>query len=137
MGLGLAGDAHGTAASRDAAPPRDAAKLLPHTPFRGCKGPSWEGGVRVPTLAYWKGRIKPRRSEGLFDQADLLPTVVSLAGKPGAQLTEFLPKTTYIDGVDQTSMLLADNGESARRERIYTLNQDFAGSVTSARGLGS
>jgi len=70
--------------------------------------------------------ISPRRSEGLFDQADVLPTLVSLAGKPGAQLDEFFPKTTYIDGVDQSGMLLADNGESARRERIYTLNQYFA-----------
>jgi len=51
---------------------------------------------------------------------------VSLAGKPGAQLDEFFPKTTYIDGVDQSGLLLADNGESARRERIYTLNQYFA-----------
>src|SRR5215470_3767953 len=47
-------------------------------------------------------------------------------GKPGAQLTDFLPKTTYIDGVDQAGILLADNGESARRSRIYTLNQYFA-----------
>jgi arylsulfatase A-like enzyme len=94
--------------------------------FRGCKGSSWEGGVRVPTFAYWKGVIKPRRSEGLFDQADLLPTFVSLAGKPGAQLAEYFPKTTYIDGVDQSGLLLADNGEAARRERIYTLNQYFA-----------
>jgi arylsulfatase A-like enzyme len=82
--------------------------------------------VRVPTFAYWKGVIKPRRSEGLFDQADLLPTFVSLAGKPGAQLAEYFPKTTYIDGVDQSGLLLADNGEAARRERIYTLNQYFA-----------
>jgi arylsulfatase A-like enzyme len=103
-------------------------EVPPHgrTPFRGCKGSSWEGGVRVPTFAYWKGMIPPRRSEGLFDQADILPTLVSLAGKPGAQLDEFFPKTTYIDGVDQSGLLLADNGESARRERIYTLNQYFA-----------
>ncbi|MGY4455208.1 arylsulfatase A-like enzyme [Bradyrhizobium sp. i1.3.1] len=103
-------------------------EIPPHgrTLFRGCKGSSWEGGVRVPTFAYWKGMIKPRRSEGLFDQADILPTFVSLAGKPGAQLAEFFPKTTYVDGVDQSGLLLADNGESARRERIYTLNQYFA-----------
>jgi arylsulfatase len=102
-------------------------EIPPHarTPFRGCKGSSWEGGVRVPTFAYWKGMIEPRRSEGLFDQADLLPTAVSLAGKPDAQLVEFVPKTTYIDGVDQTGMLLAPNGESARRSRIYVQNQYF------------
>jgi hypothetical protein len=28
--------------------------------------------------------------------------------------------------VDQSGLLLADNGEAARRERIYTLNQYFA-----------
>jgi arylsulfatase len=103
-------------------------EVPPHarTPFRGCKGSSWEGGVRVPTFAYWKGMIKARRSEGLFDLADLFNTAISLAGKPGAQVATFVPKTTYIDGVDQVGLLLADNGQSARRSRPYTLNQYFA-----------
>jgi arylsulfatase len=103
-------------------------EIPPHgrTPFRGCKGSSWEGGVRVPTFAYWKGMIAPRRSEGLFDLADLFNTSISLAGQPGAKVVSFVPKTTYIDGIDQTGLLLADNGESARRSRPYTLNQYFA-----------
>lgn len=77
-------------------------------------------------LCLLKGYDKAAPIGGLFDQADVLPTLVSLAGKPGAQLAEFFPKTTYIDGVDQSGMLLADNGQSARRERIYTFNQYFA-----------
>ena len=97
-----------------------------HSPFRGCKGSSWEGGVRVPTFAYWKGMIEPRKSEGLFDLADLFNTAISLAGKPGKEVAEFVTPETYIDGVDQTGMLLADNGQSARRSRIYTLNQYFS-----------
>jgi len=103
-------------------------EIPPHgrSPFRGCKGSSWEGGVRVPTFAYWKGTIQPRRSEGLFDLADLLPTALSLAGVPGATLAGQFPKTTYIDGVDQASFLVADKGQSARRSRPYTLNQYFA-----------
>jgi arylsulfatase A-like enzyme len=103
-------------------------EIPPHarSPFRGCKGSSWEGGVRVPTFAYWKGMIKPRRSDGLFDFADILPTALSLAGVPGAKLADLLPKTTYIDGVDQASFLVADDGLSARRSRPYTLNQYFA-----------
>jgi arylsulfatase A-like enzyme len=103
-------------------------EIPPHarTPFRGCKGSSWEGGVRVPTFAYWKGMINPRRSDGLFDFADFLPTALSLAGVPGAKLAESFPKTTYIDGVDQASFLVADNGQSARRSRPYTINQYFA-----------
>ena len=100
-------------------------EIPPHarTPFRGCKGSSWEGGVRVPTFAYWKGMINPRRDDGLFDFADILPTALSLAGVPGAKLAELLPKTTYIDGVDQASWIVADDGHSARRSRPYTMNQ--------------
>jgi arylsulfatase len=70
--------------------------------------------------------IKPHRSDGLFDFADILPTALSLAGVPGAKLADLFPKTTYIDGVDQASFLVADDGLSARRSRPYTLNQYFA-----------
>jgi arylsulfatase len=103
-------------------------EVPPHarTPFRGCKGSSWEGGVRVPTFAYWKGMIEPRRDDGLFDFADLLPTALSLAGVPGAKLAALFPKTTYIDGVDQSSYFLARDGHSVRRSRPYTLKQYFA-----------
>ena len=80
----------------------------------------------MPTFVYWKGMIGPRKSDQLFDLADLLPTALSLAGYPGAKLAELFPKTTYIDGVDQASYLVADDGLSARRSRIYTLNQYFA-----------
>lgn len=100
-------------------------EVPPHgrSPFRGCKGSTWEGGVRVPTFAYWKGMIKPRRSDGLFDLQDLFNTAASLAGVPGAEVARFVPKSQYIDGIDQLSFLLADNGESNRRSRIYTLLQ--------------
>jgi arylsulfatase len=103
-------------------------EIPPHarSPFRGCKGSTWEGGVRVPTFAYWKGTIKPHKSDGLFDLADLMPTIVSMAGHPGKELIQFFAATTYIDGVDQASYLIADNGQSARRSRPYTLNQYFS-----------
>jgi arylsulfatase len=103
-------------------------EIPPHgrTPFRGCKGSSWEGGVRVPTFAYWKGMISSRRSDGLFDLADILPTALDLAGVPGAKLAKLFSEKTYIDGVDQTAFLIADDGLSARRSRIYTLNQYYS-----------
>ena len=104
-------------------------EVPPHgrSPFRGFKGSSWEGGVRVPTFVYWKGMIKPRRCDGLFDLADLFNTCTSLAGAPGAAVAKFLPKDRYVDGIDQASFLVADNGQSNRRSRIYTLNQFFSG----------
>ncbi len=104
-------------------------EIPPHgrSPWRGGKGSCWEGGVRVPTFVYWKNMIQPRASDGLFDQVDILPTFVGMAGVPGAELTnKFFPKDRYTDGIDQTSFLLATEGESCRRSRIYTLNQFFA-----------
>jgi arylsulfatase len=103
-------------------------EVPPHgrTPFRGHKGSSWEGGVRVPTFVYWKGMIKPRRCDGLFDLADLFNTCLSLGGARGAEVTKFIPKERYVDGIDQASFWLADHGQSNRRSRIYTLNQYFS-----------
>jgi arylsulfatase A-like enzyme len=103
-------------------------EVEPHgrSPFRGCKGSSWEGGVRVPTFVYWKDMIQPSRTDGLFDLADLFNTALSLAGKPGAQAASLVPKDRYIDGIDQTSFLLGDAGLSNRRSRIYTMNQYFS-----------
>ncbi|MGV8120722.1 MAG: sulfatase-like hydrolase/transferase [Candidatus Xenobiia bacterium LiM19] len=94
-----------------------------HTPFRGFKGSSWEGGVRVPAFVYWKGMIRPRRCDGLFDLADLFNTVASIAGVKGAEITKHIPASRYVDGIDQTSLLLATDGQSNRRSRIYTLNE--------------
>ena len=103
-------------------------EIPPHgrTIFRGGKGSSWEGGVRVPTFVYWKGMIKPRKTDGLFDYADFFNTLISIAGKPNAEVAKFVPKKRYIDGVDQSSFWLADNGQSCRYSRIYTLNQHFS-----------
>lgn len=83
------------------------------TPFRGAKASSWEGGVRVPGIAYWKGMIAPRESAEIFDLMDLFNTSIHLAGADAK-----IPSDRYIDGIDQTSFLLADNGQS-KRENVY------------------
>jgi arylsulfatase len=98
-------------------------EVPPHgrSPFRGAKGSTWEGGVRVPTFVYWKGMIEPRSSDGLFDLADLFNTLAGIAGSPGAELARHLPKERYVDGIDQTSFWLAPDGESCRRSKIYSM----------------
>lgn len=81
-----------------------------HQPFKGGKGSTWEGGVRVPGIAYWPGTIPPGRvSEGLFDLCDLFNTSLGIAGA-----SDSIPTENYIDGIDQTSFLIADEGESKR-----------------------
>jgi len=93
-----------------------------YTPFRGGKGSTWEGGVRVPGIAYWPGTIEAGRiSDGLFDLADLFNTSLNLAGAK-----DKIPTDRYIDGVDQTSFLLTDDGLSNRRSVFYYLNEKLA-----------
>jgi arylsulfatase len=96
------------------------------TAFRGGKGSTWEGGVRAPAFAYWKGTIAPRRSDGLFDLADLFNTSLAIAGKPGASLASLLPEDRYTDGIDQLSFLVDDEGQSNRRSIIYFWNTELA-----------
>ena len=80
-------------------------------PWRGGKGTTWEGGVRVPGIAFWPGMISARpASDGLFDLMDLFPTSLSVAG-----ISDRVSGQRYIDGVDQTGFLLADDGQSARQ----------------------
>ncbi|HEX3868930.1 MAG TPA: sulfatase-like hydrolase/transferase, partial [Pirellulales bacterium] len=104
--------------SSDNGPEREVVPCA-RTPFRGAKGSTWEGGMRVPTFAYWKGIIPPRKSDGLFYLGDLFNTCLSLAGKGGAEVAKLVPEKTYIDGVDQASFLLADDGQSNRRSMLY------------------
>ena len=82
-----------------------------YQPWRGGKGTTWEGGVRVPGIAYWPGMIAPgRESDGLFDIMDLFNTSLAIAGQ-----TNRISDQRYVDGIDQTGFLLADDGKSARQ----------------------
>lgn len=100
-----------------------------HTPFRGGKGDTWEGGMRVPGIVRWPGMVEAgRQSDGLFDLADLYPTFLGLAGFDYASASEADPKLAkrYLDGIDQTSFLLDDHGASNRRSELYWYLTTFA-----------
>ena len=62
-------------------------------PLRGRKGQVWEGGHRVPAIAYWPGKIKPgEENHDLYLSMDLFPTMTALAGAA-------LPKNLNLDGI--------------------------------------
>ncbi len=90
--------------------------------LRGRKGQTFEGGVRVPFLACFPGRIpKGLVVNGLASHMDVLPTVARLAGAP-------LPGKP-LDGVDIWPLL---SGEKAEVERDALLYFD-AGNLQCAR----
>jgi arylsulfatase A-like enzyme len=81
-------------------------------PLREGKGTAFEGGVRVPFVARWPGRI-PAGTVGRLPAMtiDLLPTLAGLAGAP-------LPARP-IDGRDIRPLLLDERGASAPHDALY------------------
>ena len=62
--------------------------------------------------------IRPgRESDDLFDLMDLFNTSLALAGA-----IDRIPTDRYIDGIDQTSFLLTDDGQS-KREKVYVWSE--------------
>jgi arylsulfatase A len=82
-------------------------------PLRGGKGSTWEGGVRVPTIAWWPGKIAPNTTvDAIAGTIDLLPTAVAVAGGD-------LPAEPVIDGRDISPLLLGKTTDSPRGVHYY------------------
>ncbi len=69
------------------------------TPLFHGKFTTWEGGHRVPMIAYWKGKIKPAVYKGVTSLMDWMPTFAELSNTS-------LPDTLKLDGVSLTGVLL-------------------------------
>jgi arylsulfatase A-like enzyme len=76
-----------------------------NTPFRAGKGFLYEGGLRVPLLVRWPGKIKPAVSAVPVVNTDLLPTLAELAG---------VKAPADLDGVSFAPLLLG-KGDPAPR----------------------
>jgi arylsulfatase A-like enzyme len=96
------------------------------TPFNGSKGSSLEGGMRVPAIIRWPGKVPAEKIEnGIMSGLDWFPTLVSMAGNPNIT-KEFLQGKklgdanfkVHLDGYDQTNMLTG-KGPSNRHEILY------------------
>ncbi|HEU4934928.1 MAG TPA: sulfatase [Vicinamibacterales bacterium] len=52
-----------------------------NTPLRGSKRQTWEGGIRVPFIIRWKGRLAEQKIDSRpIIQLDVLPTALAAAG---------------------------------------------------------
>ena len=89
-------------------------------PYRGAKTNFYEGGIRVPLLVRWPGKIKPGTTSdfvGYF--ADVMPTLAELAGA-----NDKLPKglvsiiANDLDGISFTPTLLG-RVQQKQHEYLY------------------
>ena len=79
-------------------------------PFRGLKGDLYEGGIRVPMIVWWPGRVDAGKvSEQVGAMWDVLPTLNEAIGQPA------------LEGVDGLSMLPTWFGEKQtnQHENLY------------------
>jgi arylsulfatase A-like enzyme len=82
-------------------------------PLRGMKRDLYEGGIRVPTVARWPGKVRAGATESrLLWFADILPTFAYLGGAH-----EFLPAN--LDGISFASLLLNLPHTPASRGDLY------------------
>ncbi len=79
--------------------------------LRGGKFTQWEGGSRVPAIAWWPGMIDPGIETDMASTLDLFTTAVLLGGAK-------LPDDRVIDGLDLRGLLLRDE-PSPRKELAY------------------
>ena len=98
-----------------------------NTPFKGEKGTTWEGGMRVPGLVRWPGVIKPGTiSNNIISQEDWTPTFLAAAGDPDVK-TKLLTglkagdKTfkVHLDGYNFMPFFKGEQAKSPRREIFY------------------
>ena len=85
-------------------------------PFRGAKGTTWEGGMRVPFVARWPGRIQAGEvRDGIATAMDLYTTVIETAGGE-------VPSDRVVDGRNILPLLKGD-GPSPHNELFYHFHE--------------
>ena len=98
-----------------------------YAPFRGEKGTTWEGGVRVPLLVKWPGRIATGTElNGIQSHEDLFVTLAAAAGLPqlktelltGKKMGDMTYKV-HLDGYNNLDYWTGKTEKSGRREYFY------------------
>jgi arylsulfatase A-like enzyme len=91
-----------------------------NAPLRLGKLTLFEGGVRVPMIIKWPGRIAPRSVyERMVSSLDVFPTLCAAAGIE-------LPEQIELDGVDLAPFLQGKNPEAPHRKLFWSNGPNIA-----------
>jgi arylsulfatase A-like enzyme len=84
-----------------------------NAPLRGFKASTFEGGMRVPTIAWWPGRVPAgTETDAILGMFDVLPTFAALAGGK-------LPAGRKLDGADVWPHLAGVKDAKPARDTFY------------------
>jgi arylsulfatase A-like enzyme len=103
-------------------------------PLRGFKAQTWEGGIRVPFLVQWKGRIPAGRVDNRpVIQLDIHPTALAAAGVP-------IKPEWRLDGVNLLPYLTGEESGSPHAALYWRFGPQVAirmGDWKLVKGVGS
>ncbi len=92
-------------------------------PLRGRKAQTWEGGIRVPWMVQWKGRIPAGKVDDRpVIQLDILPTALAAAG------VETKPEWK-LDGVNLLPLLTGEKSGRPHEALFWRFGQQIAARV--------
>ena len=92
---------------------KQAGDITDNAPLRGGKGMLYEGGIRVPYIFRWPGRIPEGTTcDEPINSVDLYPTLLEVAGVPA-------PPGYRLDGVSYLKLLTSGGQEALGREAVY------------------
>ncbi len=81
--------------------------------LRGRKRDLHEGGIRVPGIARWPGRIAANATSSTpVIGSDIFPTMLNLAGVP-------VPKERVLDGIDVSGLLTGTSSQLNRPQPLF------------------
>ena len=100
-----------------------------YTPFKGTKGTDYEGGSRVPAIAWWPGTIESgRRNSEIVGSLDFMATFASLTGVE-LPTEDRDGKPTIFDSCDQTALLRGTRPSTRDTWFFMTETEEIPGAV--------
>ena len=99
-----------------------------HGGLRGRKGSMYEGGIRVPCIVSWQGKIQPGTVTGQMSGfEDWFPTLLEIAGKA--------PQDQHpCDGISLVPVLFGEEGERPVRTWLYRESPGYGAQQTAMIG---
>jgi arylsulfatase A-like enzyme len=79
----------------------DLERFDPNGPYTGIKRSLTDGGIRVPFIAWWPGKVKPSESAHVGYFPDFMPTAAELAGTPAPDKTDGISLVPTLTGKEQ------------------------------------
>ncbi len=101
-----------------------------NSPLSGGKGSMWEGGLRVPCIIKWPGKIKRGQLiDNFISTLEIFPTILAAAGIEK-------PDSLILDGFNMLPLLIGEKNQE-RKEMYWDFREDKAARIGNLKWINS